>query len=63
MSKILLHTISITKDRKSQSVWNTLYSVVDLQVYAFSLFIYPLISVIQEVVKLYNTMTYHIAII
>ena len=62
MSKILLHTISITKDRKSQSVWNTLYSVVDLQVYAFSLFIYPLISVIQKAMKLSNTVTYHFAI-
>ena len=36
--------------------------LVDLQVYAFSLFIYPLISVIQKAMKLSNTVTYHIAI-
>ena len=36
--------------------------LVDLQVYAFSLFIYPLISVIQKAMKLSNTVTYHNAI-
>ena len=36
--------------------------LVGLQVYAFSLFIYPLISVIQKAMKLSNTVTYHFAI-